>query len=116
MDQSSFPATAWNNGARHRTGAGYGLKISSEDRDRYFERDWNTVTLRLVGERTSRVAEANVAKSSFWDGTCRELIAAEIGRWFIENGFDRWTRGTPPRFRMRPLTQREFEVRPGHRG
>ena len=116
MDQSSFPATAWNNGAWHRTGAGYGLKISSKDRDRYFERDWSTVTLRLLGEQTSRVAEANVAKSSFWDGTCRELIAAEIGRWFIENGFDGWIRGTPPRFRMRPLTQREFEVRPGHRG
>lgn len=116
MDQIGFPATAWNNGARHRTGAGYGLKISSQDRDTYFERDWNTVTLQLIGERTSRIAEPNVAKDSFWDGTCRELIAAEIGRWFIENGFDRWTRGAPPRFRMRLLARREFEVRPDRGG
>ena len=110
-----FPATAWTNGARSRTGAGYDLRISAEDRDKHFERRWNTVTLRMIGERTTRVAEANVDKTSFWDGTCRELINAEIGQWFIENGFDRWTHGIPPRFRMRALAQREFDVRPDHR-
>ena len=112
MDPSCFLATAWNNGAWSRTGAGYGLKISAEDRDRYFDRDWNAVTLRLTGEATSRTAEANVAKSSFWDKTCREMIKTEIGQWFIENGFARWPRGTPPRFLILCLADREFEVRP----
>ncbi|MDE0456972.1 MAG: hypothetical protein OXI15_06745 [Chromatiales bacterium] len=115
MPAASFVATAWNNGAWNRTGAGYGLKISVEDRDKFFERDWSTVMLRLIGNRTRRIAEANVAKRSFWDATCRELINVEIGRWFIENGFDRWTQGSPPRFRMRPVTRREFEVRLDHR-
>ena len=108
--RNGFTATAWNNGSWSRTGAGYGLKITSEDRDRHFDRDWNAVTLHLMGERTSRVAEANLAKDSFWDAKCRELIKVEIGQWFSENGFDRWTRGDPPRFRMRPLGRSEFEV------
>ena len=112
MNSNSFRATAWNNGDWRDTGAGYGLKISAEDRDRHFERDWDTVTLRLVGERTSRLAEANVAKASFWGAQCRELIKLEIGRWLIENGFRRWPRNAPPRFRMRLIDRREFEVRP----
>ena len=112
MYPNSFEATAWNNGGWHDTGAGYGLKISAADRDRHFGRDWETVTLRLVGERTSRVAEANVAKKTFWNAQCRELIKLEIGQWFIENGFHRWSRDAPPRFRMIPVAVREFEVWP----
>lgn len=112
MYPNSFDATAWNNGGWHDSGAGYGLKISAADRDRYFRRDWDTVTLRLVGERTSRVAEANVAKKSFWNSQCRELIKLEIGQWFIENGFHQWPRNAPPRFRMFPVATQEFEVRP----
>ena len=112
MDPSSFDARAWNNGRWHATGAGYGLKISAEDRDKYFDTDWDTVTLRLIGERTRRVAEANITKDSFWSPECRELIQLEIGQWFIENGFRRWTLNVPPRFRMLPVAGRDFEVRP----
>ena len=112
MDPDSFNAIAWNNGDWRDTGAGYGLKISAEDRDKYFDRNWGTVTLRLVGERTSRIAEANVAKNSFWGPKCRELIKLEIGQWFIENGFRRWTLNAPPRFRMIHIAGHEFEIRP----
>ena len=112
MNPNRFEATAWNNGAWYETGAGYGLKISADDRDKYFDRDWDTVTLRLIGERTSRIAEANVAKDSFWGPHCRELIQLEIGQWFIENGFRRWPRNAPPRFRMVHVAGLEFEVRP----
>lgn len=112
MDSNSFEAKAWNNGDWHDTGAGYGLKVSVEDRDRFFERDWRTVTLRLLGERTSRVAVANVDKASFWGTSCRELIKLEIGQWLIENGFRRWPLNAPPRFRMLLVAIAEFEVRP----
>ncbi|MCY3731171.1 MAG: hypothetical protein OXF98_07495 [Rhodospirillaceae bacterium] len=115
MDPNGFVATAWNKGRWHPTGASYGLKIPVEHRDRHFERHWETVTLRLIGERTSRVTQVNVAKKSFWDKTCRELIARELGHWFIENGFGRWPRGMPPRFRIHPLGCYKFEVRPDHR-
>ena len=111
MNLDAFEATAWNNGDWRDTGAGYGLKIAAEDRDRHFERDWNTVTLRLIGERTNRVAEANVAKASFWGPQCTEPIKLEIGQWLIENCFRRWPLNAPPRFRMRSVADREFEVR-----
>lgn len=111
MNPNRFEATAWNNGPWHETGAGYGLKISADDRDKYFDRDWDTGTLRLITERTSRIAEPNVANDSFRGPQCRELIKLEFAQWFTENGFRRWTRNTPPRFRMIPIARREFEVR-----
>jgi hypothetical protein len=40
-------ATAWNSGKHHASGAGYGLKISVADRDRYFRREWGTVQLHI---------------------------------------------------------------------
>ena len=114
MPPSSFIATGWNNDRWSPTGAGYGLRIPIEDRDKYFERDWSTVSLRLVGERTSRTAEANVDKASFWSDDCRELVKIDIGQWFIENGYARWSRDTPPRFWMLSVADRDFEVRPEH--
>ena len=112
MEPISFTAIAWNNEDWHDTGTGYGLRVVAEDRDRFFEREWHTVALRLVGTRTRRIAEANVAKASFWGPKCQELIKQEIGQWLIENGYRRWTHGASPRFRMVPVADREFEVRP----
>ena len=86
MASESFVATAWNNGNASDSGAGYGLKIGIADRDRFFQRSWRTVTLRLAAGGDTRIAEVNCAKDSFWNGTCRELIGKEIGRWFIDNG------------------------------
>lgn len=72
---------AWNNGKHHTTGAGYGLKISIRDRDRYFRREWQSVFVMLEGQ--AEPIEVNVAKSSFWSPVCRELIHAEIGGWML---------------------------------
>ena len=43
MTNATFLATAWNNGKWHASSAGYGLKVSVADRDRFFRRDWRTV-------------------------------------------------------------------------
>ena len=112
MNRESFLAAAWNNGQWSTTGAGYGLKVSIEDRDRFFDREWESVTLRLGVDEKRCVAEANVAKASFWDGTCREMIKKEIGFWFIECGFAPWPKGEPPQFQMFPMGEREFQVEP----
>ena len=112
MASESFVATAWNNGNASDSGAGYGLKIGIADRDRFFQRSWRTVTLRLAAGGDTRIAEVNCAKDSFWNGTCRELIGKEIGRWFIDNGVVPWLRGKPPRFRMCPVESGVFEVTP----
>ena len=112
MTSESFVATAWNNGNASDSGAGYGLKIGIADRDRFFRRSWRTVRLRLAAGGDTRIAEVNCAKDSFWNGTCRELIGKEIGRWFIDNGVVPWPRGKPPRFRMCPVASGVFEVAP----
>jgi len=39
--------TAWNNGKKYATGAGYGVKIKAEERDRFFKKSWKNVLLDL---------------------------------------------------------------------
>lgn len=46
---SSMIVTAWNNGAHNKSGAGYGIKLDANDRDRFFNRTWKTITLELEG-------------------------------------------------------------------
>jgi hypothetical protein len=103
-----FSATAWNNGKHHQSGAGYGLKISVADRDRYFQRQWRTVQLRIGAKRPITV---NTDKASFWNGSCRELISVELGRWMLTNRFAPWPSGQPPRFTLIPQGRGVFEIR-----
>ena len=112
MTAIKFPATAWNNGQWHASGAGYGLKVSVADRDRCFRRDWRTVTLRLAADSGFVDVEVNCAKDSFWNGTCRELIARDVGRWFFDLGLAPWPKGRPPRFDLSPIKPGVFRVQP----
>lgn len=100
--------TAWNNGAHHATGAGYGLKISIKDRDRCFRREWGTVLLELPGRDDP--VEINIDKDSFWAPTCPELISKEIGLWLRANGYAPWPTGRPPRFPLDSLGGGRFEL------
>jgi len=97
--------TAWNNGIKSETGSGYGLKVSIPDRDLHFQRAWKTVSITLPnGVET----EVNIDKGSFWNGTCRELISKQIGKWLLESGNAPWPLGKPPRFELAPLGGRLF--------
>lgn len=89
--------TAWNNGNHLKSGAGYGLKVSTSDRDTYFDPGNKSVTIRLPN---GNEIAANTAKASFWNGTCRELIHKEIGQWLIEDGYAPWPKGRPPKFEL----------------
>ncbi len=100
--------TAWNNGAHHDSGAGYGLKIRVEDRDRFFQRQWDTVFIELEGEQEA--VEVNVNKDSFWGPRCRELINHRIGPWLRRNGYAPWPQGQPPSFLLEPVRGNRFSV------
>jgi len=100
--------TAWNNGQHHASGAGYGLKLSIKDRDRYFKREWGTVFVELDGSR--KVVEANVDKDSFWGGSCRELISKEFGIWLRGEGLAPWESGKPPKLQLTPVGERRFQL------
>ena len=99
--------TAWNNGQYSETGAGYGVKLSVEDRDREFNRSWKTVTLELEGGGSIQV---NVAKKSFWSESCRELIHAEIGRWMLAHGLAPWPKGDPPKLQLVSTGDAKFKL------
>ena len=100
--------TAWNNGAYHTSGAGYGLKVNASDRDRYFSRTWSTIILELQGQTDP--IEVNIAKPSFWSDTCRELIKKDIGLWLIDNGYGTWKSGQPPKFQLEKVAERRFKL------
>ena len=96
---------AWNNGEHKASGAGYGVKLSVEDRDSFFDRKWEKVVVTLPN---GIKVEANVKKASFWNGTCRELINKKFGEWFIEKGLAPWVSGKPPEFKLTPQADNFF--------
>lgn len=66
----------WNNGSPNdRTGAGYGIRITRADRDRYFEKSWKSVIIELEGEGSIGVRLSD----SFWEN-CIELRSSKIGK------------------------------------
>ena len=103
MANETFCATAWNKSEWHASGAGYGLKLSMADRDRFFRRDWRTVTLRLVAGSDPVDVKVNCAKDSFWSPKCRELISRDLGPRFFDVGLTPWPKGRPPRFHLSPV-------------
>ena len=102
--------TAWNNGAHHETGAGYGLKVSAEDRDQHFSKSWQSVYIELPTNCGTITAEANIAKKTFWGPDCREMIDGDIGRWLRGQGYAPWPKDTPPNFEVQPIASRRFRV------
>jgi len=99
--------TAWNNGAHHESGAGYGLKIAAEDRDYYFSQDWQSIVLQLANQNRVKV---NIDKPSFWSSTCRELIHQEIGRWLRSQALAPWPDGEPPKLSLEPTSGNAFAL------
>ena len=100
--------TAWKNGAPSTSGTGYGVRLAAGDRDRYFQKDWETIELELEGY--AQVVKVNVAKPSFWNSKCRELVHSEIGRWLIENGLDSWRLRNPPKLSLKFIGGNRFRL------
>jgi len=103
--------TGWHNGSHHRPYSGYGFKVSAEDRDLYFNREWKFVTLALPVAEGFVLSEANIDKDSFW-GDCRELITKDIGLWMMSNKTAPWVKGKPPRFTVWRVNEATFSVYP----
>ncbi len=99
----------WSNStSNEHTGAGYGIRIHSGDRDRYFQSDWSSVEIALDnGEAT----EASLS-DEFWT-TCPELKSSVIGRWMLNLGVIPRANGKPPQFDLEPTGGRR--LRPARR-
>jgi hypothetical protein len=98
-------ATAWSNGNPGSSGSGYGLKISREDRDRFFDRSWKEIVLHLPGQEPTPIS----LSASFWK-SCTELRSSSIGRWLMERGLAPWTRGEPPVLTLLRTGDKEFRI------
>lgn len=100
-------ATAWSNGNPRDSGAGYGLKISRQDRDHFFDQRWSAVVIQLPGHDPVTVQ----LSESFWR-SCTELRSAEIGRWLMLKGLAPWPHGKPPVLTLHPTVERAFAISP----
>lgn len=102
--------TAWR-----RAGAGsatdYGLKVPIPDREKLFEKWWQTVVLELPAGQGFTEVEVNVSKASFWTAKCHELISDEIGRWLHANGLVPWPTHRPPKLIVEQMSARTFRVK-----
>jgi len=105
----SFTVTAWNNGSPSKTGSGYGLKISINDRDNYFKKSKKSAILHLSGK--SGTISINTDKPSFWSPICRELISKDVGEWLISNKLGKWSKGNPPKLTLVSLGNNEFRLK-----
>jgi len=102
--------TAWNNGAWHASGGGYGFKVDLRDRNRWFSRAWRTVSIELPSGDRHLSTTVNTGKASFWGAECRELISRGIGGWLVSQGHAHWPKGMPPRFEVRTSGTARFVV------
>ena len=103
-----FAGTAWNNGAHQANGAGYGIKLTHEDRDKYFRRPKVFLNLEC---RAGDIA-VNTDKQSFWNYMCRELISKEVGIWLISSSKVSWPKGRPPKLQLEQAGKQTFKVTP----
>jgi len=99
--------SGWNNGSpNNRTGAGYGIRISKKDRDKYFRREWKFIEIDLESE-VVRVELSN----SFWRN-CTELRSSKIGKWLLDRDYAPWSKGNPPKLELIPVSERRFKLNP----
>jgi hypothetical protein len=93
MRKASFTlVSTWNNGSRHASGAGYGIRFSRGVLETIFQPNTKSIRLRIgadhATEHTVRIS------NSFWTG-CPEVRDQRIGIWLKILGLDHWETGRP---------------------
>jgi len=106
-------AVAWNNGAHSRNGSGYGFKITPDDREAYFKKEWQVIVLEIEGQQPSEVT----LTPEFWERENHELHSKAVGLWLRKNGLAPWHVGNPPSFTLDHVEDNRFKIakqRKGH--
>ncbi|MDD5456320.1 MAG: hypothetical protein PHV30_04725 [Candidatus Margulisbacteria bacterium] len=86
---------------------GYGLKVAIQDRDKYFNSNWDNIRVELNDNITVLI---KTNKKSFWNNSCHELISVEVGKWLIENNIAPWPKGNPPKLRLDLISNNYFKL------
>ena len=87
----------------------YGIKVTMQDRQQFFKKDWKTVVLEFEGSDVQ--AKVNIDKPSFWSPKCGELINREIKLWLQDNRLDSWPKDNPHELSLELLSSRRFLLR-----
>jgi hypothetical protein len=98
--------SAWKNGGSQESGTTYGLRVGIPNRKEFFRREWRVVS--LIFEDAHDPIEVEVTPG-FWR-KCPELRSKEIKTWLARIEKLTWPKGSPPQFRMEPLTDARFAV------
>ncbi len=99
--------TGWNNGApNNMTGAGYGIRITRQDQERYFKKSWSSITIELEDGESVDIRLSD----SFWR-KCSELRSAKLGKWMISKSIAPWPSYNPPELKLEPISERKFHLR-----
>jgi hypothetical protein len=101
--------TGWKNGRHGRTGVGYGFRLSREDRDQHFKREWQTVTIEVPHGGRFITIEASIDSQSFWEECC-ELRDKEIRQWMYRERHAPWPDREPPKFQVTAMGNGRFRV------
>lgn len=70
----------------------YGIRVRRSDRDKHFDRSWQTVILELDPGSSVVVP----VSPSFWSSCPGKLRSAAIGHWLEQLGLASWPVGEPP--------------------
>ena len=98
-------AGGWWGSPNNQTGGGYGIRISPQDREQYFDLAWASVTVVLDGQEEVTIK----ITSAFWR-KCNELRSKQIGAWMLREGLAPWPTGEPPRLKLEPQGDARFRL------
>jgi len=96
--------TTWNNGSFNQCGLGYGIRIPKDSRDKFFNKEWDSIILHIEDEEVEIKLH-----DRFWT-TCNELRSKEIGKYLIKYGLGKWGKGEPHELDLSIYTYREFRL------
>ena len=85
-------------------GGTYGIRITKDDRNRFFQRQWTTVTV-TAGSNTS----THKIEGTFWT-TCPELRGGAIKDYVLAQGHSSWKTGNPPKLTLTPNHGNSFTL------
>lgn len=104
-EAKNMEVSGWKSGSfgdQHNT---FGIRIGFNNRDKYFQRDWQTVTIELQSGPIIQVP----IKDGFWND-CPELRHTAIGEWLQFQRLIPWPHRRPPMLALTPLTGQTFRL------
>lgn len=111
MKNNQMVVSGWKTSpVNNTTGSGYGIRISYEDREKFFDPDWGNVFLELPNGIIIQPNFTPAAKKDKDNKPCIELRKKEIGKWMLDNNYAPWPYRKPPHFKLEYVGKKHFKL------